>query len=84
MSELDNAERWLRGEVHDTGRDFNAEGLVLAELDRLRARVTELDEAAVSAAELADAVEDYVFTKETDLSRLRVTWQAYVEAVDPA
>lgn len=39
--------------------------------------------ARIAAAEqLADAVEDFVFTTEKDIDRLRAAWQAYVEAAD--
>lgn len=35
-----------------------------------------------AAEALADAVEDYAFTTDKDLEKLRAAWQAYVEAVD--
>lgn len=41
-----------------------------------------MDQRIEAAEALADAVEDYVFTTEKDLDKLRAAWQAYVDIAD--
>jgi hypothetical protein len=50
-AELADAERWMREERDDHGRDYNAEALILAELERLRSEraATDLDARRVAA-----------------------------------
>jgi hypothetical protein len=49
--ELADAERWMREERDDHGRDYNAEALILAELERLRSEraAADLDARLVAA-----------------------------------
>lgn len=52
------------------------------EIGQLRARVAELEADRSAAESLADVVEDFAFTTEKDIDRLRAAWQSYVETVD--
>ncbi len=65
--------------TQDIGNTLDA---AIDEIDRLRARETELERVQVAAEHLADTVEDYAFTTEKNLDNLRAGWQQYVETVD--
>lgn len=45
-------------------------------------RLAELERYRIAAEHLADTVEDFAFTTEKDIVKLRAAWQEYVETVD--
>lgn len=70
------------GLVGDWGTDDVHEAVTNALHEYRELKATPEAARRVAAEALADAVEDYAFTTDKDLEKLRAAWQAYVEAVD--
>lgn len=70
------------GLVGDWGKDDVNEAVTNALHEYRELKATPEADRRVAAEALADAVEDYAFTTDKDLEKLRAAWQAYVEAVD--